>query len=412
MTEQTEIAVIGAGVVGLSVALRLAAEGREVVLIDPNEPGSGASFGNAGTLAEYGCVPVGNPSVLKSLPQLLLNTDSPFAMRWSALPQLTPWLLRFVRQSLPGATKRNALALAAILADALPAWREIATEAGAGDLIRANGCLYLYHKEPDFRASAWSRDLRAELGVRQEILSPAEIAVLEPKLPAVEGRGLFFPDSLNVTDPAAVMKRLLDAAVARGAVWRRSAVTELKPEAEQVRLLGPGLDLTARFAVVAAGARSRPLAAQAGDAIPLDTERGYHLEFPVDLPLLTRPVCPIDLGFYMTPMEGRLRAAGTVELGGRDAPPNPKRLNLIERGVRRFFPDIAPARSQWLGFRPSLPDSRPAIGPSKRLPQVIYAFGHGHLGLTLGPVTARIVAGMVRGTNNHGWHDFSAARFR
>jgi D-amino-acid dehydrogenase len=191
------------------------------------------------------------------------------------------------------------------------------------------------------------------------------------------------------------MGRLLKAATAKGAALQRAEVTGLRADAGGVELSGPGLRIRAGKVVIAAGAFSRPLAAQAGDRIPLETERGYHLEFPVEAPLLTRPVCPVDLGFYMTPMAGRLRVAGTVELGRLASPPNPRRLALLDRGVRQFFPALGQPSSKWLGFRPSLPDSRPVIGPSAHNPNAIYAFGHGHLGLTLAAVTARLVAGLV-----------------
>jgi len=395
--ETVEIAVVGAGVVGLATALRLAAEGREVLLIDPNEPGSGASFGNAGTIAEYACMPVGNPAVLRALPKLLLDPDSPFSLRWPALFQLAPWLVSFVRQSLPAATRANALALAGLLADALPAWEEMEAEAGLEDLLRRNGCLYLYRRESDFAAGAGGRAMRAGFGVHQEILTPDEVATLEPGLPTSGTRGLFFPDSTNVTDPKTVMLRLFGAAIARGATMKQTAITGLQVETGAVRLSGPGFGIKAGTVVIAAGAWSRALAAQAGDSVPLETERGYHLEFRTDAPLLTRPVCPVDLGFYMTPMAGRLRVAGTVELGGLAAPPNPRRLALLDRGVRQFFPKLSSPSSEWLGFRPSLPDSRPVIGSSRGSPRVIHAFGHGHLGLTLAPITARLVAELIGG---------------
>ncbi|TGT74304.1 FAD-binding oxidoreductase [bacterium M00.F.Ca.ET.159.01.1.1] len=409
--KSVEIAIIGAGVIGLATALRLAGEGREVLLIDPNEPGSGASFGNAGTIAEYACMPVGNPGVLRALPTLLLDPDSPFSLRWAALFQLAPWLIRFVRQSLPKTTRANALALAGLLAEALPAWGEMVQEAGLQDLMRRNGCLYVYRRAADFAASAIGRALRAELGVHQQVLSSEQVAALEPRLAAFETRGLYFPDSINVSDPRAVMARLAAAATARSAQFVRASVTGLATAAGDVRLSGPGLAVTAQKVVIAAGARSRPLAAQAGDRIPLDTERGYHLEFQTAAPLLNRPVCPVDLGFYMTPMDGRLRVAGTVELGGLKAPPNPRRLALLDRGVRQFFPDLGQPSSQWLGFRPSLPDSRPVIGPSAKSPNVIYAFGHGHLGLTLAPATARWVARFIAGQDVQSAADFAAARF-
>ncbi|MDX8541607.1 FAD-dependent oxidoreductase [Mesorhizobium abyssinicae] len=393
-----EIAIIGAGVVGLATALRLAGEGREVLLIDPNEPGSGASFGNAGTLAEYACMPVGNPAVLRALPKLLLDPDSPFSMRWAALFQLAPWLVRFVRQSLPAATRANAVALAGLLAEALPAWEEMVQEAGLQDLLRRKGCLYLYRRESDFAAGAGGRALRAGFGVHQQVLDAEEVAALEPGLPATGARGLYFPDSMNVTDPGTLMRRLLDAATTRGAMRAKAEVTGLQPEGGGIRLSGPDTQIKAGTVVIAAGARSRILAAQAGDKIPLDTERGYHLEFPTDAPPLNRPVCPVDLGFYMTPMAGRLRVAGTVELGGLAAPPNPRRLALLDRGVRQFFPNLGQSSSEWLGFRPSLPDSRPVIGRSRGSSRVIHAFGHGHLGLTLAPITARLVAALIGGT--------------
>ncbi|QKD02690.1 NAD(P)/FAD-dependent oxidoreductase [Mesorhizobium loti] len=411
--KNVEIAIIGAGVVGLATALRLASDGREVLLIDPNEPGSGASSGNAGTLAEYACLPVGNPAVLRALPKLLLDADSPFSLRWTALLHLAPWLTSFVRQSLPAATHANAVAMAGLLADSLPAWEEMAVEADAGDLLRRNGCLYLYRRPNDFARGAASRALRAEFGVDQAVLNPGEVAALEPNLPAVQGGGLFFPQSMNLTDPQTMMARLLKAATERGAALLRGEVTGLRADAGGVDLSGPGLSLRASKVVIAAGAFSRPLSAQAGDRIPLETERGYHLEFATPAPVLTRPVCPVDLGFYMTPMAGRLRVAGTVELGRLASPPNPRRLALLDRGVRQFFPALGQPSSKWLGFRPSLPDSRPVIGPSPGNPDIIYAFGHGHLGLTLSAITARLVGDLIadRRPNSERLAPFAAGRF-
>ena len=300
-----------------------------------------------------------------------------------------------------------------MLTDALPAWREIAAEAGLSDLLRTNGCLYLFRRESDFAAAAWAQALRAELGVRQEVLTPAEVAALEPGLPSMTGRGLYFPDAMHVIDPAALTLGLLEAAKARGADVRRARVTRLEIGDRRIRLSGPELSLEAANVVIAAGAWSKPLARQAGDPVPLETERGYHLEFAMHDPPVRRPVCPVDFGFYMTPMAGRLRVAGTVELGGLTAPPNPRRLAYLERGVRQFFPDLGRPSGEWLGFRPSLPDSRPVIGRARDSPNVIYAFGHGHLGLTLAAITARLVAGLIGGRDHSGrTAPFAADRFR
>ena len=413
-TAAIDVAVVGAGVVGLATALHLTGAGREVALIDPNEPGSGASYGNAGTLADYGCVPVGNPGVLRNLPRLLFDGDSPFSLRWAALPVLAPWLLRFLRQSLPGRARANAAALADLLGEALPAWQEIAAAANVAALFRQNGCLYLFRGAHDFDPKAWDHRLRAELGVRQQVLGPDEVAALEPALPPIAGHGVLFPDAVHVIDPAALTRGLQRTLQDRGARFHRAAVARLEVEPDgQIRLDGAGLSLRARNVVLAAGAWSRPLARQAGDAIPLDTERGYHLEFAMPAPPLARPVCPIDLGFYLTPMQGRLRVAGTVELGGLRAPVNRRRLALLQRGARQLFPDLGEPSGEWLGFRPSMPDSLPVIGRARAAPNLVYAFGHGHLGLTLAAVTGRMVAGLLDGrANSDRLAPFAAGRFR
>jgi glycine/D-amino acid oxidase-like deaminating enzyme len=405
---KTDVAIIGAGIIGLTTALRLAASGRDVVVVDPNEAGSGASFGNAGAVAAYGCAPIGNPDVLRDLAGLLFNPDSPLAIRPAALPGLLPWLMRFIRQSMPARARHNGRALAGLLQDAVSAWRELAEQAGVSDLFRHEGCLYVYHERMPARNGDWGARLRDELGVRQEWLTSAQVATLEPALAATAG-GLFFPDAAHIVDPPALNRRLAAAAQIHGASFQRARVARLDVQHDgQIRLTGPDFTLDARSVVLAAGAWSRFLARQAGDNIPLDTERGYHIEFAFDTCPIKRPVSPDELGFYITPMAGRLRVAGTVELGGLSAPPNPDRIALLERGVRKFLPGLGPVQSQWLGFRPSLPDSLPVIGRSRRQPSLIYAFGHGHLGMTLAGITSRIVADLLGDRN--GGRDLAAFR--
>ena len=347
-----EIAVIGAGVIGLAVAHRLAAGGREVVLIDPEAPGSGASYGNAGTVADYAVQPVGTPEVLRNLPSLLFDRDSPLALRRAALPSLGPWLLRFARQSLPGAARRNALVLAGLLADASARWRELAAGIGAAELLQERGCIYWYQNDAALRAAKADLAFRRGLGVAVELLSAAELAGLESGLPVEGGGGAFFPRARFMSDPGEMVARLVKAASGAGVPFVQAKVTQLSREAGAVRLEGPGLSVRVRSAVLAAGAHSRALARQAGDRVPLDTERGYHLEWDMAAPRLTRPVCPTARGFYLCPMTGRLRVAGTVELGGLTAPPSPHRLQKLEDGARSVFPDLgAPSRS-WSMRRP------------------------------------------------------------
>jgi D-hydroxyproline dehydrogenase len=397
---KTDVAIVGAGIIGLAIAFRLAADGREVVVVDPNEAGSGASYGNAGTLAPYACAPVGNPDVLRNLPNLLLNPDSPLTVRLAALPALVPWLSRFVWQSTPARARRNGHALAGLLKEAMPAWRTLAEQARLADLLRYEGCLYFYREKMPQEDSEWSARLRNELGVRQEWLTSAEVARLEPALPRAAG-GLFFPDAAHTIDPALMTRRLAAAAEAKGASFERARIDRLEPQdSGRIRLICHDRTIEAHTVVLAAGAWSRSLAEQGGEDIPLDTERGYHIEFAMDACPINRPVSPVDLGFYVTPMAGRLRVAGTVELGGLSAPLNPKQITLLERGIRKLFPDLGPVQSQWLGFRPSLPDSLPVIGPSRRYPNLIHAFGHGHLGMTLAGVTSRIVVGLIEKRND------------
>lgn len=395
--DKSDILIIGAGVIGLAAALRLAAGGRDVTVIDPNEPGSGASYGNAGTIADYAVIPVGTPAVLKNLPSLLFSRDSPLSIRYSAILSLVPWLLRFAYQSLPANAARNATVIAGLLAESLSGWRELASQAGAGDLLRQNGCLYLFDDPKAFAATAGDFALREKLGISQERLTADTVARLEPELPAFEGGAVLFPDAVNLTDPARMMQRLTKAAEAQGVRFLKTAAIGIERGSGAVSVVCTEKTLRARTVIIAAGAHSKRLAAAAGDRIPLDTERGYHVEYDMAHPIVSRPVCPVSRGFYLVPMSGRLRVAGTVELGGLAAPLNPQRIRVLECGANAIFPNLGTPDRQWLGFRPSIPDSIPVIGPSRYGNDVIYAFGHGHLGLTLAPVTAHLVQQVAEG---------------
>ena len=389
---QVEIAVIGAGVIGLAVAHRLRAEGREVVLIDPADPGSGASYGNAGTIADYAVLPVGTPDVLRNLPSLLFDRNSPLSIRRAALPSLAPWLLRFARQSLPGAAKRNSTALAALLADACDSWKRLAGEIGGTAILQQRGCLYLYQTKAAYQAAGADMAYRRGFGITVDLISPDDLARLEPALPPVEGGAAFFPGAVFLNDPGRMMGHL-----AEGIPHIRARVDWLGRRDGGVFLAGDGLQMQARQVVIAAGAHSKTLARMAGDRVPLDTERGYHLEWDMKVPRLSRPACPTHAGFYLCPMEGRLRVAGTVELGGLEAGPSKHRLDRLLEGARSVFPDLGPSDRDWMGFRPSMPDSLPVIGYSEAGREIIHAFGHGHIGLTLAPITARIVGDLVAG---------------
>jgi D-hydroxyproline dehydrogenase len=396
MRETTEIAVIGAGVIGLTIALELVDQGHEVVLVDPGQPGMGASYGNAGTIAGYATSPVGTPAVLRSLPSLLFSKTSPLAIRHRTLPSLAPWLMRFLLQSLPAQAERNARAIAALLTAAADRWDDLALRVQGAGILQRRGCLYLYEAPQAFTAAWTDLDQRRKLGVEVDLIGPDRLAELEPNLPRGLGGAAFFSGATFLDDPGRMMG-LIAAAVLDQARHIPARAERLERRPDGVVVEGPGLHLHARRVVIAAGAHSRALALQAGDRIPLDTERGYHVEWDMETPLVSRPACPTARGFYFCPMAGRLRVAGTVELGGLTLPPSPHRIAKLVEGARAFFPDLPAPDRDWMGFRPSIPDSLPVIGPSQGGPEVIHAFGHGHLGVTMAPVTAGIVTSLIAG---------------
>lgn len=396
MIHHTDIAIIGAGVVGLAIAERLISEGREVTLVDPGVPGMGASYGNAGTIADYAVLPVGTPDVLRNLPSLLFDRNSPLAIRRAALPALMPWLARFAWQSLPGPAARNAANIARLLADACPNWLDLGTRIGGGDILQKRGCLYVYESKAGFQAAETDMAFRRGLGISVDLIGPEVLRQMEPGLPEVEGGAAYFPKAVFLNDPGR-MVGLLAERVREGAEILQARAERLERMPDGVAISGPGFQMKARRVVLAAGAHSRALAAMAGDRVPLDTERGYHVEWDMAVPPVTRPTCPTARGFYLCPMKGRLRVAGTVELGGLTAPPSPHRVAKLVDGARAIFPDLPEPSRDWMGFRPSMPDSVPVIGPSRAGAEVIHAFGHGHLGVSLAPVTARIVADLIAG---------------
>ena len=389
-------AVIGAGVVGMATALSLQRDGHRTTVFDPVPPGESCSSGNAGLFACYGVAPVQTPGIAWRVPGMLLDPLSPLAMRWRYLPVLIPWLMRFVLASGPGRVEEISKALTALIADATPSWRVLIDEAQAGDLVRDGDFLVLFGSEKDWRDAQYLLDLRRRRGVPVEEIGVDEAHRLEPALAPVFKRAVVFPGNAWCVNPLALVRRMAARFVASGGVIEEARVTGLDPRD------GGGAVLRtddgaheAEIVAVCAGAWSKRLAAMLGSPLPLDTERGYHVMLEAPDGLLSRPVNWNGGGFYMTPMQGGLRCAGTVELGGLDAPPDPNRAAVIEKQVRRILPDAGARQSDWLGFRPSMPDSLPVIGPAPGRPGIWFNFGHGHMGLTLAAVSGRIIADLA-----------------
>ncbi|SAK83838.1 D-amino-acid dehydrogenase [Caballeronia pedi] len=391
----SKVAIIGAGFIGVASAAWLMRDGHDVTLFDPAGIAQGASFGNAGTFAPYGCVPVNNPSVFRDIPRFLLSNDSPFRLRWGYLPQLAPWLARFLLSSRRANYEASARALAALLARAQQGYAPLLEEDGLARFVKARECLYLYSSAASFDASRDSLALRESLGVGFDVLDSGAIRELEPQLAPIFACGVLFSDSWHFTDPAGFLQALFERLAARGAQLERVKVDAIEPQAPGVSLRVNGAARRFDHVVIATGARSREFAHQCGDHVPLDTERGYHVRYASASDLISRPCGWAERGFYMTPMSDGIRVAGTVELAGFTEERNRALLDLVTVSSKRALPALGAPDREWLGFRPTLPDGVPVIGASKASERVIYAFGHQHLGLTLAGVSGRIVADLI-----------------
>ena len=406
--------VLGAGAVGTCSALDLLRAGRRVTLVDRDEPGRGASFGNAGIVQTSGVVPIATTGVLKKVPGMLFDPDQPLVIRWKYLPRLLPYLTRFVASAAPARVEEVSIALRAILEHALPAWQDILGDAGASSLLRHTGELYVYESDAAYRAALPAHDLRRKRGVRVEYLDAAGLQAREPALQPTLRHGILLPDTMTVADPYKVIRHLAQTFIERGGEFLQAEVQDIEMgEHGPKRLLTSAGPRDIDQLVIATGAFSRRWAALLGAKIPLDTERGYHLTLPNPGVRLGTSLISGDFRFAVSSLDSGLRFAGTAELADVDAPPDYERawrlLPLGRRILRHMNPEGA---TPWMGRRPSTPDSLPVIGRVPGQPSVILAFGHGHLGLTMGAVTGRIVADLA--SNRELVTDlapFSSARF-
>jgi D-hydroxyproline dehydrogenase len=411
--QYAEVLVIGAGIVGLACAWHLQQRGFEVTLIDPEPPGSATSSGNAGVLANYAIEPLAQPAIWRQAPGLLLSPHSPFHLRWRHLPGLAPWLWRFMRRANRRSAAQASQILSQLLAPAITDWQGIIDDLeNTGDLVQQRGSLCFYRSAKGWREAQAEFAERERLGVMQEHLDAKALAGLEPALEGLAQGGILFPEACHVSDPLTLSQRLAARLQSRGIRLVCTKALGLESRAGRIHIPTDQGAWQAEKVVIAAGTWSRPLALAAGDRIPLISERGYHLEFPAARELVSRPCSPGEYAFYLTPMQDRLRIAGTVELGHDDDPINPRRLDYIRRHAEQLLGPLGEPSHTWLGLRPSLPDSLPVIGPASALSGVSYAFGHGHLGLTLAATTGRLLAESLKG-EAPGWlAGCGAGRFR
>jgi D-amino-acid dehydrogenase len=392
------IVVVG-GIVGLSAASFLQRDGWRVTVLDPRGPGESASGGNAGLMAIGHATPIGMPGLLRQVPRMLLDPEGPLTIRPAYLPRIAPWLARLVLASRPARVEAISRALKTLLDRAFPAYDALLAGSNARGLIRRQGFAVAYRDEAHRRAAMPELELRRRVGVRIEFLDEAAVRERLPMLATRYTHAAFYPDCGHCLDPAALSQAVAGNTERGGGTFLRTAATRLDHSASGVTAVRTADGVVpADLVVLAAGAWSRPLAAALGARVPLDTERGYHVMLPPQPFELPCPVTPGDLRFCITPMASGLRAAGTVEFAGLAAPPDPRRPAMLLRHVRQVFPGVrVEGHTTWMGFRPSLPDSLPVIGRVPGAPNVILAFGHGHVGLTTGAATGELVAALAAG---------------
>jgi D-amino-acid dehydrogenase len=394
------IAVLGAGIVGVSTAEWLRRDGHAVTLIDRVAPGdpAQASHGNAGVLAAGSIVPVPVPGLWLKAPRMLLDPDGALFLKWRHLPRLLPWLARYLAQGRRDRVERIAAALAPLVSDTVTMHAALAEGTGAEAHVGTARFTHLHPDRASWEGNALARALERAAGVRFETLDRAALAERDPALGPAYRFGVEFTESGMVTDPGAYMAALAEHFVREGGTLRRAEIADARPEGEGVAVTAGGE--TARFdhAVIAMGAWSGTLARRLGHDPALESERGYHLmlERPSRMPPV--PYLLADSKFVATPMAGGLRLAGLDEFGGLEAPPSAAPTRFQRRRARRLYPDLEwEGESVWMGHRPSTIDSLPLLGPSPKAPAISFAFGTQHLGLTMGPKLGRLVADTVAG---------------
>lgn len=409
------VIVLGAGLAGLSVAVWLQSFGWRVTLIDRDEPGNGASYGNAGLFANYAVIPNASRSTLLSLPRAFADRDGALSVRPHYVGDMLRYGLKFLKESRPDAFAANRKHLAALLQEADSAFSETLALGQASDLIRREGCLWIYrnHKAWD-NARGVDIPMRAAHDIAYDVLDAQSVLELEPALRGAKVTGgIYFPETRHLVSPSQVSQRLFGAFTAHGGhfiqdeVWDIDTSASAKPH---VKTQNGTLDTDA--VVVALGAMSAGLLAKMGYHLPLVSERGYHITLAPESVQLTRPVGWLEHFFYATPMRDGVRLAGTTEFSHPEAAPHRRRWAQLERWAKTLFGEQASVTSTWVGSRASTPDGLPLVGPLTRHSGVYACTGHGHLGVTLSGLTGKLLAERITtGTNQACWTHLEPARF-
>ena len=412
MAKILKIGIVGAGIQGISNALFLQKKGFEVSIFDKDQPGSPtASYGNAGHFSPYASVPINRPDILTDVPAMLLSSTGPLALKWSYLPKMIPWFWQFMRNCTTKKMMHTAKNMHQILDLALPAYDELFDEIDLEGLVEKKGILYIWNDQ-SLKSRELEINVRKELGVDQQVVTPKEIHDLEPNIKPFYHGGVYYKLGRHARNPKRILLKLFDLFLKKGGKFLKMNVQDINFDEETPIIKTE----TQRFhfdkIIIACGAFSKKLTDNLDEKIPLDTERGYHVHFKDCDHLLNRPVIFQNRGFGITPMEQGLRVVGTVEFGGLDNPLSKSRVKNLINNAKYMMGDLPDHEDEWLGFRPSLPDFLPVIGPSKKYKNVFYSFGHHHLGWTLGPISGKIIAGMIAEENtNLDLKPYSSIRF-
>lgn len=391
-----QVVVIGAGIVGVSAGIWLRRSGIPVTLVDHAAPGQAATYGNAGVLAACAIIPVTVPGLIAKGPRMLFDPDFPLFLRWSYLPRLGSWLLRYLSHANDPDTRRIAGGLAPLVVDSVAQHHALSGDGPAAALLRHTDYSFAYADRRAFEADAYAWQLRTEAGFRPVIREGRELREYEPALGPEIGCLVTLGEHGFVRDPGTYVTRLASAFTGMGGVLVQASAVDFDLSGGRIRAVETSAGrLSCNHCVVASGAWSKPLMRRLGLQVPLETERGYHIQFENAAHIPKTPIHVASGKFVATPMEGGLRCAGIVEFGGLDAGPSTNPLRLLRRQVRRAFPDLqATGEREWLGHRPAPADSLPLIGEIRNT-GVYSAFGHHHIGLTGGPKTGRLIAQLI-----------------
>ncbi|MDF0699215.1 FAD-dependent oxidoreductase [Rhizobium sp. MC63] len=396
----SSIVIVGAGIIGATIAYELQRRGNDVTLIERAAPGMGASYGNMASIAVTEFMPASRPGIWAQMPKWLLDPEGPVRIRPGYLPKLVPWFLRFLAASRPSKLRELEAAGAVLCRRVYQDLDALLKETGLTHMLTAEGCLSLYADEAEFRADREHIDILERFGFRHDILGGNAIRDLEPALTAKIGKAVLFPDNRSITDPHKLVLALAEKFQALGGRMVQGDVAGFEQSEAGVSAvrLADGRSVPADKVVLAAGAFTARLSALLREPIPLETERGYHTQIMEPGISMRHSIIWPARAFMVTPTAGGIRVGGTVEMAGLDAPPDYRRAKILVKRAREALPELkAEGATEWMGHRPALPDTVPVMGPSAKRRNVWYATGHGHLGLTYAATTGRLMADLVTG---------------